>query len=432
MGGLAGGVKEQYRAEVTNHQTLHLLRNSTPVRVIILTQYFPPETGAPQNRLFELAVRMQQAGAEVQILTGMPNYPHNTVQDAYKGKLTHKEEIQGLRVLRSWIYVSKKAGIVRRLLNYFSFTFSSAIYGAYRLNKADVLICESPPLFLGMTGVFLSWIKGARFVFNVSDLWPESVEKLDVLSDGFALRRAYDLERWLYRKSSLVTGQTQGIVQSIQERHPDKRVHWLPNTCDLTLFDPATPPTTVRPDKFVCLYAGIIGIAQGLDTLIEAAALLRDERHILIQLAGGGPELERLQAKAAGLNLKNIEFLGGFAKAQMPGVIASADVAMVPLKKLDLFKGAIPSKIFENCAMEKPLLLGVEGEAKALFIDQADSGWDYEPENAQELAAAIRLAAASPEEAQAKGKRGRAFVKANFDRDVLTENLMQELSALLG
>lgn len=404
-----------------------------PLRIIILTQYFPPETGAPQNRLFELAKRLQQDGCEIQVLTAMPNYPNNEIDPAYRGVWFRQEDMDGMRVLRSWIYVSKdKNSVVKRLLNYFSFTFTSLLFGLFYLRRSDILVCESPPLFLGITGAWLARLKGAKFVFNVSDLWPESVEKLGVMNNQFLLNRAYGLERWLYRGSALITGQTQGIVESISSRHPDKSVHWLPNSCDLTLFDPTKYDPRPEDGRFVCLYAGIIGIAQGLDTVLEAADLLRDAPHITLQLAGNGPELERLQVKATAMQLTNMEFLGGFPKAKMPGVIAKADMALVPLRKLDLFLGAIPSKIFENCAMEKPLLLGVEGEAKELFIHTADAGWAYEPENAAAMATAIRDAAANPEHAKTCGQRGRAYVMQNFERGALAAGLLEQFRKVLS
>ena len=188
------------------------------MKLLILTQYFPPEVGAPQNRLYELAVRLQQKGADVTILTAMPNYPQMEIHQLYKGKCYTKEVVNELTVHRSWIYVSKSKDIFKRLLNYFSFVFSSLFIGLFKLKKQDILLVESPPLFLGITAYFLAKAKRAKLVFNVSDLWPESAEKLGLVNNKMFLKLATYLEEFCYKKASLITGQTQGICANISNR----------------------------------------------------------------------------------------------------------------------------------------------------------------------------------------------------------------------
>ena len=181
------------------------------MKILILTQYFPPEVGAPQNRLYELAIRLKQKGLDTTILTAMPNYPQMEIHESYKSKFYIKEEMNGLIVHRSWIFVSKSKWIFKRLLNYFSFVISSAWIGLIKLGKFDYIICESPPLFLGITAYILKKSKRAKLVFNVSDLWPESAEKLGLVTNKFFLSQATKLEEFMYRKSELVCGQTQPI-----------------------------------------------------------------------------------------------------------------------------------------------------------------------------------------------------------------------------
>lgn len=365
------------------------------MKIVILSQYFPPEVGAPQNRLFELAIRLQKMGAEITVLTAMPNYPQMQVLPAYKSKIYLHEKIENLAVHRAWIFVTKSKSIPLRLLNYFSFVFSSFWIGLFKLKKHDILLCESPPLFLGITAYFLSKLKGSKLLFNVSDLWPESAEKLGLVTNRTFLKLATLLEEFLYRKSFLISGQTQGIVKNIHQRFPSKTITWLPNGVDLSLYNFENNTSNWRAQNqflesdFILLYAGIIGHAQGLEVILKAAKLLQSTKQLKFILLGSGPEKEKLESMANELKLSNVFFYPAIVKAEMPAVVAAIDISIIPLKKLDLFKGAIPSKIFENLAMKKPILLGVEGEAKELFIEEGKCGWAFEPENENDLAQKI-------------------------------------------
>ena len=202
------------------------------MKLLILTQYFPPEVGAPQNRLFELAIRLKKMGVNVTVLTAMPNYPQMKIYDGYEGKNYMYEEIEGIPVHRASIYLPKNKSIIQRLLNYFSFVYSSAQVGKNRIGDVDVILCESPPLFLGYSALYLKRKKKAKLIFNVSDLWPESAEKLGVVTNKWMLKLAYRLEKKLYRKSILVTGQTQGICKNINDRFPLVKTYWFSITCD--------------------------------------------------------------------------------------------------------------------------------------------------------------------------------------------------------
>lgn len=368
------------------------------------------------------------------VVTAMPNYPKNEIFSAYKGRYSFYETIDSIPVHRTWIFVSKSRSIVARLLNYFSFVFTS-FFALVRMPKAVYLICESPPLFLGLTAVFVSWIKGSRLVFNVSDLWPESAEKLNIISNRFLLGAAYKLEHWIYRNSFLISGQTKGIVKSIQSRFPSTRVIWFPNGVDTDFFGGEEEAFSWRSewniaaDDFVLLYAGIIGHAQGLEVILNAVESLQD---IPIQflIVGDGPEKERLMAQAKTLGLSKVIFLPNMQKSKIPSLIKTCDAYIVPLKKLDLFKGAIPSKLFEPLSLGKPILLGVDGEARELFIEEGKAGLYFEPENAKALAAQIKVMFADRTLTAALGKQGQQYVTEHFDRNHIHERFLNELESM--
>jgi glycosyltransferase involved in cell wall biosynthesis len=403
------------------------------LKLLILTQYYPPETGAPQNRLHELAVRLNKLGVEVKVLTAMPNYPRMKVYEGYRRKCRYKEKIDGIKVYRSWIYVKTSKSIIHRLINYFSFVITSFFAGWFRTGKTDFILCESPPLFLGISACLLSRIKRAGMIFNVSDLWPESAEKLGLIKSKFLLGMSTRLEECLYRKSVLVSGQTQGIVKNISGRFPDKKVYWLPNGADLTYYDPGTLPDWrnkqgFAPDDFLVFYGGILGHAQGLEVILKAADRLRDKKKICFIIMGNGPLDESLQLMKKDMHLENVHFYDAVSKTEMPDILASIDASVIPLKKLELFLGAIPSKIFESLAMKKPLLLGVEGEAKKLFIDEGRCGLAFEPENDAELAEKILFLAAEPEKCREFGENARKYASEKFDRNKIAEEFLEVLN----
>ena len=405
------------------------------MKLLILTQYFPPEIGAPQNRLFELALRIQKEGIEVNALTAMPNYPHMVVHKDYKGTFSSSEMMQGIKVHRRWIYVSKKTGIIHRLLNYFSFVFTSLFAGIFSVKKHDLILCESPPLFLGISAYIICKIRGSKLIFNVSDLWPESAEKLGIVTNKSMLALATTLEEFLYKSSVLVTGQTQGIVQDISSRFPNKKVYWLPNGVDLTLFSPDEVQSDFREkhdfsnSDLLFFYAGILGIAQGLDVIVDAAKRIAD-KNVKIVFLGEGPEKKRLKKRVESESISNVFFIDAITKAEMPAFVKAMDVSIVPLRRLDLFKGAIPSKIFENLAMKKPILLGVEGEAKELFIEEGKSGMFFTPENDEELAKCISEISSAPEIVLDFGENGRNYVDKKFNRNNIAQAFNEQLKEL--
>lgn len=406
------------------------------MRLLIVTQYFPPETGAAQNRLMLLATRLEKLGVTVTILTAMPNYPSMKVHEGYRGRFYRFEVMNGLPVHRAWIFTGTSKSIVLRLLNYFSFVKTSFLIGLIKTGRQDFIFCESPPLFLGISAWLLARFKRAKLVFNVSDLWPESAEKLGLVTNKYLLGVSTVLEEFLYRQSAIVTGQTQGIVQNISYRFPMKKVLWLKNGVLIREVEAVKSEPDWRKrngfsgDDLLIAYAGILGHAQGLEVILRAAAILTDDPGIHFVLIGNGPVRDQLIAMKEKMNLKNVTFWDNRPKPEVLTIISACDASVVPLKKLDLFKGAIPSKIFENLALKKPLLLGVEGEAKEIFIDRGKAGYFFEPENEADLAEKVRNLKAHPEEGRSAGERGYQLLVNQFNPDQIAEEFLAALKKI--
>lgn len=405
------------------------------MRILFLTQYCPPEVGAPQNRIFEFAKKLKEFGHEVTILTALPNYPRGEIFDEYKGNKVVLEEIEGINIVRTSIYATKSKSFTKRLRNYLSFTFSSVFQGAKHIKKQDVIITESPPLFLGWSGYVLSKLKGAKFIFNISDLWPESAIKLGVLHNKLFIKMSVWLEEFCYRKASAVTCQTEGIVDDIVNRGFDKnKVHLITNGVDTKLFKKENRDENFRREigienKFALCYAGIHGLAQGLQVIVNAAEIVKDEENIQFVFVGDGPEKQDLINMVKEKGLKNITFLPLQPKTNMPKIVASMDAAIIPLKKLDIFKGALPSKMFETLASEVPIILPVQGEAEKL-IKNAQAGIVVEPENSKEIAEAVLKLYNDIELRNKLGENARKYVMEHYARETITRKLEKILMNL--
>lgn len=406
------------------------------MRCLILTQYYPPETGAAPNRLSDWAQRLAAWGHQVTVITAVPSYPAGEILPAYRARRVYEERDGSVRVLRARIYVSRAPGFIRRLLNYFSFVFASLLLGTTKVGRQDIIIVESPPLFLGLSGLWLKlWLR-SRMVFNVSDLWPESAVAMGILHNRFLIWLSTQLEQLFYRSSDLITGQTESIVANI-----DRRVRvpnaLITNGVDFRIFTDSAIAAREVPrhtfgfsDKFVVGYAGLLGIAQGLDVVLDAAELLLHIPDVLFVLFGDGPERERLMHESQHRGLFNVRFYPPEPKKTMPAVMASFDATLVPLKRLDLFKGALPCKLFESMAAGTAVIVGIEGEAQRL-VEDAEGGICVAPENAGALAAAVRQLRNDPELRTCLGKNARSYVLANYDREQIASKLHCLLNQLV-
>lgn len=397
------------------------------LRAILLTHYFPPEVGAPQARLFELATRAAAAGVGVTVVTGFPNYPTGVVPPEYRGRFRMEETMSGVRVIRTSVYATPNRGFLRRILNHLSFAASSL--GALGPSgRADVLFVESPPLFTGLAVLAYRWLKGAPYIFNVSDIWPESAVQLGALRNPTAIRLAEALESLLYRGAARVSVVTPGMVERLAAHGvPREKLFLLTNGVDTGVYRPAPPDAELArrlgiEDRKVFLYAGTHGIAQGLDVVLEAARLTSNP-DVLYVLAGEGAEKEALVAKAAREGIANVRFLPNQPKATMPALLNLAYATIVPLRKLELFKSALPSKMFESMASARPIVAPVWGEAADL-VERSGGGVVVPPEDPAALREAVERLAADGALAWRLGVAGREHVARNYDRAVIAQRFV--------
>jgi glycosyltransferase involved in cell wall biosynthesis len=407
---------------------------SGPLRVAFLTHYFPPEIGAPQARIFELARRLSRGGDDVTVLTGFPNYPTGVVHEGYRGRFAMEENMDGVRVIRRWIFATPNAGFAKRILNHLSFALSSLT--AWRaLGPVDVLIVESPPLFTGLAALALSRLKRAPFIFNVSDVWPQSAVELGMLRQPTAIRIAEALEWHLYERAARVTVPTAGILEGLVARGlPRRKVFHLTNGVDVDIYQPGARDSALAESlgsefgasgRKLFVYAGTHGLAQGLDVILEAARATRNPE-VLYVLVGEGADKDALMRKAREQRIDNVVFLPNQPKASMPGLLNLAYAALITLKPLDVFRSALPTKMFEAMAAGRPIIASVSGEAADVVL-AAGCGLVTEPGDPVAFRNAVEALASDPDRAREMGLRGREHAVEHFDRRAIVAQLRELL-----
>ena len=393
------------------------------MKLLILTQYFPPEAGAPQARLYELATRLRDKGHTITVLTAMPNHPTGRVFDGYRRKIHLEEEIDGIRVIRTWIYPSKSSRTLPRLLSYMSFVFSSLLFGIWSLGKQDVVLFESPPLFLVPSALLIGRVTGGRIIMNVSDIWPDLMVRMGRTTGGPFLKAMLWLEKFGYEHSDVVALTNPGAMVQIQERFPKVQTAVISNGVDTKLFRPELRSDEIRaslgagPEDFLIGYCGLHGLAQGLQVVLGAAERLKDHPAIKFILIGDGPVKEELVAEAKEKQLANVTFFDRRPKRDMPAILASCDLSAVPL--IVRLPGTMPSKVYEALAAGTPPVVskGCEGEA---LVTQFNAGRTFEPMDGEELARAITELAEDPAE-HAKVRANCIALSKRFDRDTIAD-----------
>lgn len=401
------------------------------MHILFLTHYFPPEVNAPASRTYENAKQWIRAGHQITVLTCAPNHPNGIVYDGYQNRLRQWDEKDGIKVLRVKTFLSANAGFVKRILNYVSYMFSAILF-CHLVRNVDIVVSTSPQFFCGLAGYFVSRLKGASWVLEIRDLWPESIIAVGAIKNRQIITALEGIESFMYRKADRVIALTEAFKRHIMKRGVlDERISIIKNGADLSQFKPMPKENPFLMEEgltgqFIASYVGTHGMAHGLQTIFKAAEILKDRKDVTFLLVGDGAERNNLLRKKEAMGLKNVIMLGQQKKERMPEIIAASDACMVLLIKQELFKAVIPSKIFEAMAMERPIILGVEGESREI-IEEGACGICIEPENPQALADAVMTLCENRELAESLGKNGKAFVANEYDREKLAKTYLQLL-----
>ena len=392
------------------------------LRILYISQYFPPEVGATQTRAFEMASNLVKMGHCVTVLTEFPNHPKGIISSEYRLKLFTREQVSGVDIVRTWVYTRPEKNFWNRIIFYFSFLMMSMIRGISLRERYNIVYATSPPLFVGLSGYIISLVRGIPFIMEVRDLWPESAVVLGELKNPIFIRSSERIERFLYHRAVRIVGVTEGIVRNLEQKHIAKdKIKLIQNGANVDLYKPGEKNLSllkrlgISPSSFVIMYTGLHGLMHGLEFVIDTANDLKNEPDIKFVFIGDGVRKSYLIDLANRYQLDNVLFLEPQQEENLPPYIQSFDVGLVTTKKLAFCRGTLPVKMFTYMACEKPVLLCVDGEA-CRIINQSKAGIYVEPENRVHMVQTIHMLKKSEKLCHEMGRAGRAFVVAHFSR----------------
>jgi colanic acid biosynthesis glycosyl transferase WcaI len=413
------------------------------VKILYISQYFPPEMGAPSARASELAAHWANSGHEVSVLTGFPNHPTGVVPAEWRDRLrrlTYKEKVGAVNVFRTWLWPLPNRKAHERMRNYASFCVSAALRGL-TIPRPDVIIASSPQLLVGLSGWWLAFARQIPLAFEVRDLWPESLTAVGV-GDGNSLlhHSLAAIARFLYERSDRIVVVTSAFKEHLIQRWelPADKIAIVENGVETALFAPAQASTNGElrrklgaEGKFLVCYIGTMGMAHGLEILLDAAAQLhRQNSNAHFLLVGEGAEKERIKSLAQSRGLTNVKFLDQQPRETIPAFISASDACVVLLKKAEVFKTVIPTKMLEFMSCARPVIVGVGGQARRL-VENAGAGIAIEPEDPKALVGAINALSADPEVGRSLGQKGREYILQNFSRDRTAQTYIDVLEGML-
>lgn len=391
-------------------------------RLVLLTKYFPPEMGAPQSRLYETVLGLQKRGWQVKVITALPNYPKGRVFPEYRGKVVCKEQIDGIDITRYPLYSSHSKKSVPRIISMFSFGFTS-LFSLRRIRKFQpaYIITESPPLTIGLTGLALARLSGAKHIMNVSDIWPLSALRLGAISQGYLYKKLEDLEHYLYKRSYACMGQSEEIKERL-DNHGSKRSLLFRNGVDMQRFDVAREKNVGKlrtAGNLKIVYAGLLGIAQGVAELCEHIDFkkLGAELHIY----GEGSERQKIEKYVRDNPDKGIVLHKSINRLDIPSTLMQYDITLIPL--VTSIYGAVPSKVYEAMAAELPIIFSGGGEGEKL-IKQYNTGWTCTPGDYAAISEVIKsIADMDDSELSLIKENCLDAARSVFDRNIQINNL---------
>jgi glycosyltransferase involved in cell wall biosynthesis len=403
------------------------------VRIAYVCHYFVPEPAAPAARVHEFARAWVRAGHRVSVITTFPNHPRGRIPVAYRGRWWSTERLDGIDVLRCWLYAVPNRGVGRRGLDHLSFVLTALIFGLPRLGPVDVVVASSPTLFSAFAAWLIARIRRVPFVVEVRDLWPAAIVGLGLMRPGPTVRALEWLANFLYRQAARVVVVTEAFAEQLAlDGVPRCKLDVIPNGADTHLFSPSNDGAACRTalgldGKFVVAYIGSHGLSHGLGAVLDAAALQPDVTFVLV---GDGADRDRLVAERDARRLQNVIMRPSVTKAEVPGLYAMADICLVPLRDVPVFDAFVPSKLFEVLAAGRPVIGAVRGEARDILA-RSGGAVLVEPERGDQLAQAVEQLRADPVLRAALGQRGRAFVEQHYDREVLAARYLELLRTVV-
>jgi len=394
------------------------------MRILTLSQWYVPE---PDMKIHLLARDLVSRGHTVRAVTGFPNYPGGKLYPGYRLHWRQWEQLDGVRVLRLPLYPSHSRSAGKRVLNYASFAASASVLGSVLCGPADVMWVYHPPLTVGLPAWWIGWLRRVPFIYEVQDMWPETLAATGMLPSGRVAGWVGRLAKFIYSRAAAITVISLGFKRNLIDKGiPADKIHVIPNWADEDVYYPAPRDEILAAEhglmnRFNIMYGGNMGGAQAMDNVLEAAALLRDAPDVQFVLIGDGVDVSTLQAAAQARELDNVRFIGRQPAQRMPHFYAWADGLLVHLKRDPLFEITIPSKTIAYLACGRPIISCVVGDA-ADVIQSADAGIVCAPEDPEALAQAVRDLYAMPEsQRQVMGDAGRRAFLANYTRRVLVD-----------
>ena len=395
------------------------------MNIFFITDNFPPEVNAPATRTYEHCQEWLKKGVEVTVITCAPNFPHGKVYDGYKNKFYQEENIDGIKVIRVWSYITSNSGFIKRVLDYVSFALMAFLVGLFK--KYDVIIATSPQFFTTWSAWALSKIKRKPWIFELRDLWPESIKTVGAMKQGRAIDFLEKVELGLYKDANKVIAVTDAFKTNLIDRGiEESNIEVITNGSNMELFsyrekDKVLLKELKLENKFIIGYIGTHGMAHSLDFIVNAISKI-DDASIHFLFIGDGAMKATIVEIASDLALKNITFLDPIGKEEVAKYLSIVDVSLAPLKKSDTFKTVIPSKIFEASAMQKPTLLGVEGQAQEI-LEKYGAGICFKPENEEDFIEKVMILK-NDIDTYKSYKKGCLQLANDFDRKVLANKML--------
>lgn len=404
------------------------------MKILFLTQYYPPEMGAPPARINETAVRLQKLGNEITVITAFPSRPMGTVYPGYRNRWSEVFDENGIKVIRNWIKPSSaSASFLSRMVNDLSFSFSSVMANLFRLGKQDVVVVQNPPIFSGISGFLLSVITRAKLVMWCGDVWPDVLLESGELKDGILAKVMKCLQQFLFSRSSLLAVTTPVVSERIQSNYSCPPTVVWSNGVDTQLFHPEKRDVSLRNElgcrdtDMLFGYVGLHGRFQGLESVVTAATRIRDIPNFEFVLVGDGVEKEKLKEIVRKSNCSHIRFLDGMPKSEMPRLVASCDVAVVSLQTR--MPGTMPSKFYEACA-SGTVPFTADGCEAAKLVEASGCGELYEPGDVDSAERVFRKMLKYGSEEKGSKRNACRELALRFDRDYLAGYVNECIDAL--